>query len=191
MTEQLTELDRLVLARWTDAVGLRTALSELEERLTDRLRIVAERLSPWLESKGFVSRGVEGKYACINVGRQSWIKSDDSDRIYISIAALYPFGFRRNEEEHPYVWVYAYGLSKDEQQSFSDAIRKRLEGKPGGWINDGCDKKAPVGRYIESYGDPERIELALSEEKLEAFVKEQLEPILALAGDLDAALSEV
>lgn len=190
MAEPLTELDKFLLNQWTDASALREALTDLEQRLSDRLRGVADRLPPWLESRGFILQDIEAKYACINVGKKAWMSADGEARIYISVAALYPFGFRRNEEDHPYVWVYTYGLSKAEQKAFRDAAVKRIGEKPGYWINDDCSQKAPVGRYIRSHGDAERVQLALSEDALEAFVKEQLEPLLEISADLDAALAE-
>lgn len=191
MAEPLTELDTFLLKQWGDASALREALTELEERLSDRLRGVADRLPPWLEARGFVLHDVEARYSCINVGKKAWMNEDGGTRIYISIAALYPFGFRKNQEEHPYVWVYTYGLSKTEQKAFRDAAVKRIGEKPGYWINDDCSQKAPVGRYIRSHGDAERVQLALSEDALEAFVKDQLEPLLEISSELDAALSEV
>src|SRR5687767_361625 len=122
MAEPLTDLDRFLLQQWPDATALRLALSELETRLSDHLELVAQRLAPWLEPKRFVYLDVERRQATINVGKTSWMKNKEEARIYISVAALFPFGFRKVQEEHPYVWVYAYGLSKQEQSDFRDAI---------------------------------------------------------------------
>ena len=53
MPENLTDVDNLLLERWTDTIGIWDAIKELEDRLADRLEAVAERLRPWLEKLGF------------------------------------------------------------------------------------------------------------------------------------------
>lgn len=188
MSDQLTELDVFLLDRWPDTMGIREAIKELEDRLGDRLEAVAERLGPWLTARGYEVAGVETKYAAVNIVKKGWMKNRDEAFIYVAIAGLFPFGYRRVDEEHPYVWLRSEELTEAEEQVFQAEMSSRLKDTPGGWLNEYCTQSDPVGRYIVSYGDPERARLAQSDESLEQFIKAELEPILALGDGFDAAL---
>lgn len=188
MAEPLTNVDLLLLDRWADTTGIRDAIKELEERLANRLNAVAERLRPWLEAKGFVLLDVETKYAAVNVGKAGWVKNKEEVWVYITIAALFPFGYRRVEEEHPHVWIRSDGLSRSEQEAFQTEVSNRFKNRPGEWLNEECSRDWPAGRYIKTHGDVERSRLAQSEDAMEAFMKAELEPLLALGDDVDAAL---
>ena len=101
---------------------------------------------------------------------------------------LYPYGFRRVAEEHPFVWLYTDALSDVEKERFHHALHTRLGQLPGGWFNEECDPDQPVGCYITAYGDLERSQLASDAPALTEFIKAELEPILAMSDDFDAAL---
>jgi hypothetical protein len=186
-----TTLEAFLFEQWPEAIALRDAVGELEDSLTARLTSVAERVSPWCEEHGFRCLPCHRRYAAINVAKPSWMDSQDTPRVYISVAALFPAGFRKVVDPHPSIWVYSYGLAKQEQGPFRDALSRRLVDRPGNWINDDCKKIGPAGHYVTSHGDPERIALARSEELLEAFVREQLALALTVVGDVDSALAEV
>ena len=98
-----------------------------------------------------------------------------------------PNGFRKVEEENPFVWVCSYGLDRDERV-VREQLTERLKGKTGGWLNEDSGRDAPAGRYIRTHGDRERLELAHSPEAIAAFAKEILPPILALGDDIEEAL---
>lgn len=184
----LTELDDLLLERWHDAIGIRDALKELEERLQNRLETVAERLRPWLDEKGYVLFDVGTKNADLDIVKPTWLKSKSEALIWISVFALFPYGYRKVEEEHPFIWIYSKGLPKNEWEPFRAELTHRLKNRPERWINDECDAYCPAGMYITSHGDKERIDLVRSEEALEDFIKTNLSPMLALGEDIDAAL---
>ena len=191
MAEKLTDVDVMLLDRWADTVGIWQAISDLEERMAERLEAVAEGLRSWLEARGYLLLDVDRKYAAVNVGKHSWMTKKNEPLIYISLCALYPFDYRKVDEDHPYVWVQTDGLTREAQEAFKVELANRVDGKPGGWINKDCDRYSPVGRYIHSYGDAERAQLAQSLEAMEAFIKAELEPMLALGPDIDAALQAV
>lgn len=191
MIEQLTEVDILLLERWPDTVGIREAIKELEDRLGDRLETVAERLRPWLATRGYELFHVERKYAAVNIVKKGWMKDPDEARIYIAIVGLFPFGYRRVEEEHPYVWLLSDGLTEDQQEVFRADLSSRLKDRPGGWLNEDCAEDSPVGRYVTSHGDAERTRLAQSDESLESFIKAELDPMLSFGTDFDAAFEAV
>lgn len=188
MAEPLTNLDLLLLDRWADTTGIRDAIKELEERLGARLKAAGERLRPWLEGQGFTLLDVETKYAGVKIGKSQWMENKEDPLIHIYMGGLLPFGYRRVDDEHPYVWLIADSLSEKEQEVFQADLSARLKDRPGEWLNEHCDLDWPVGRYVESYGDLERARLVQSEDAFESFMKAELEPLLAMGGDIDAAL---
>jgi hypothetical protein len=191
MSEQLTEVDALLLGRWTDVVGIREAVKDLEGRLGDRLEATAERLRAWLTGRGYVLLEVEARFASVNVGKEKWMRNPEEPLICIAVGGLFPFGYRRVEEEHPYVWLYSDGLTEEEQRMFQGEVSRRLENRPGGWLNEECRQDTPAGRYVTSHDDRERARLAQSDESLESFIRTELEPMLLLGDDFDAALETV
>lgn len=191
MTDNVAQVDAVLFKRWTDAVALREAMTELEGRLSERLEKAAESLQPWLEERGYTFVEVEGKYARINVARASWMnKKRQQPWVWFALDAVFPYGFRKVQEEYPLVWVYAFNLERDDRRVFQEHLTNRLKAKGGDWINEDCGRDYPAGHYISTHGDPERLALAQAPETLVTFAREALEPILALADDVEAALRE-
>lgn len=189
MSDSLAQIDAVLMKRWADAVAFRDALTDLEGRLAERLDAAAELLRPWLEELGYAFVDVDSKWANIIVARSGWInKKTKKPRVYVAAGALLPYGFRKVEEENPFVWVFSWGLDRDDRVAFREQLAERLKGKTGGWINEDCEREAPAGRYVRTHSDRERLELAQSPEAIAGFVKEILPPILALGDDIEAAL---
>lgn len=163
---------------------------ELEERLSERLKSVAESLQPWLQEQGYSFVKVDAKYARIDAARASWLDKKQAPLVWVSLDALFPYGFRKVDEEHPLVWVFAYGLDREDRKAFQQHLANRLSGKAGDWINEHCARDYPAGHYIVTHGDRERLALAQDQEALEAFAKQSLTPILALGDDIEVALKE-
>lgn len=189
MSDNVAQLDNVLFKRWTDAVALREAMTELEERLADRLEKTVESLQPWLEEQGYSFIEVEAKYARVNVARAGWMnKKTQQPWVWFALDALFPYGFRRVQEEHALVWVTARNLEKDDRKVFQEHLTNRLKGKGGDWINEDCSRDYPAGRYIVSHGDRERLALAQTPDALAAFARESLASILVLGDDVEAAL---
>jgi hypothetical protein len=188
MTETLTEVDAVLLSRWPDAVAFRDAMAELEERLGARLEAAAESLRPWLDEQGYGFLETEAKYARINVARSSWLNKKKQPWVWLTLDALFPYGYRKVQEEHPFVWVDARNLEKEDRSIFQEHLTNRLRGKEGDWLNEDCNRDHPAGRYIVSHGDRQRVALAQAPETLASFARDVLTPILALGDDVEAAL---
>jgi hypothetical protein len=189
MAEMFTEIDQVLLNRWSDAVSFREALEELEGRLAARFEAAAESVRPWVDEQGYGFFEIETKYARINVARDGWVnKKRQQPWVWFMIDALLPYGFRRVDEEHPYVWIDTRNLDRDERSTFQEHLTNRLRGRDGGWVNEDCSRDHPAGRYIMSHGDRERLALAQSSDAMAAFIRENFTPILALGDDVEAAL---
>lgn len=191
MTDNVGQVDAVLFKRWTDAVALREAMTELEERLSERLEKAAESLRPWLEEQGYSFVEVEAKYARLNVARGSWMnKKRQQPWVWFALDALFPYGFRKVQEEHPLVWVFSKNLEKDDRRVFQEHLTNRLRGKGGDWINEDCARDYPAGHYISTHSDRERLALAQTPEALATFAREALASILVLGDDVEAALRE-
>ena len=143
MTDNVGQVDAVLFKRWTDAVALRDAMAELEGRMSERLEKAAESLQPWLEEQGYSFVEVEAKYARVNVARANWMnKKKQQPCVWIALDALFPYGFRKVQEEHPLVWVRTYNLEKDDRRVFQEHLTNRLRGKGGDWINEDCTARA-------------------------------------------------
>lgn len=188
MPDTLTELDRLLLERWPDAMGLWQAIKDLEDRLGDSLKRVADRLTPWLTDQGFNVVGVSTKDAGVEFAHSHWLNKSEEPLIAASIAELFPFGYRRVKDEHPYLWLYAETLPEDQRELFHSETTRKLKNHADGWINENCDADWPVGRYFTTHGDKERIALASSEEALEQFMKARLQEFAAICPVLTESL---
>jgi hypothetical protein len=191
MTDNVSQLDDVLFKRWTDAVALREAMTELEQRLSERLERAAESLQPWLEEEGYSFLEVEAKYARVNVARDSWMNTKKKQPwVWFSLDAVFPYGFRKVQEDHALVWVLTYNLEKDDRRVFQEHLTNRLSRKGGDWINENCGRDYPAGRYISTHGDRERLALAQTPEALATFAREALASILVIGDDVDAALRE-
>jgi hypothetical protein len=191
MSDNVAQVDAVLFKRWTDAVALREAMTELEGRMSERLEKAAESLQPWLEEHGYSFVEVEAKYARVNVARASWMnKKRQQPWVWFALDALFPYGFRKVQEEHPLVWVTTYNLEKDDRRVFQEHLTNRLRGKGGDWINEDCGRDYPAGHYISTHGDRERLALAQAPETIASFAREALAPILVLGDDVEAALRE-
>lgn len=188
MIDTLTEVDRVLLNRWTDAVSFREAMADLEERLGSHLDAAAESLRPWFGERGYGFLEVETKHARLNVARSSWLNKKKQPYVWFMLDAVFPYGYRKVQEEHPFVWVDARNLERDDRSTFQEHLTNRLRGKEGDWLNEGCSRDYPAGRYIVTHGDRERVALAQASEGLASFVREAFTPILALGDDVEAAL---
>ncbi len=152
MTDNVGQVDAVLFRRWTDAVALREAMTELEGRMSQRLEKAAESLQPWLEEQGYAFVEVEAKYARVNVARASWMnKKRQQPWVWFALDALFPYGFRKVQEEHPLVWVVTSNLEKDDRRVFQEHLTNRLRGKGGDWINEDCGRDYPAGHYISKH----------------------------------------
>jgi hypothetical protein len=189
MSEALTDVDVLLLDRWADATALRDAIKELEDRLGDRFEATGDRLRAWVRSRGFEVIAIDKRTAWIAVAKPAWMTKANDELVSVSVGAVLPYGYRRVQDEHPYVWVGVGHLNEDEQQAFNNALAGRLKGLPDAWLNDECTEDFPAGLMLSSVADPERVKLAQSEEDLEAFIKTALEKAMSIEVHIDAALA--
>jgi hypothetical protein len=125
----------------------------------------------------------------LEVVKPEWLSKKKDAYVSIRIAGVYPFGYRRVAEEHPYVWFLSHGLQKKDAERFRVSLADQLKTSHACWLNEHCDVYSPAGVYVASYGDKERLALARSPDALEEFIKTHLAPALKLGPAVDAALA--
>src|SRR5688572_29427960 len=102
-------MDRLILERWTDVVGLYDALRETQERIEEMIEVVGERVTRWAQTKGFEVE-TYAKDAEFQAWRYAWADKRKGARVELAIGGFCPTGYRKVEEKHPYLWLYTEDL---------------------------------------------------------------------------------
>jgi hypothetical protein len=184
---KLTELDRLLLDRWQDMIGLQDGFEELQDRLARRLDGLVRALEPWAAAQGY-SLDLDKKHAEVLLTKETWRDAVGSPRVSLTVGGLYPYGYRRVVSEHPYLWIYTPSLNDGAVEAFKENLSVLLGPDLLGWTHDECDDDGPFGRYIETHTDVERAALASDDEALRSFVQTQATVLMALGPHIETAL---
>src|SRR5688572_23686488 len=98
-----TDVDRLILERWTDVVALRAAFDDLLHRMRDTVEgaiLTAER---WAAEKNWhVEHWVKDPW--FDVYKQEWTRKDQAV-LYFRISQFAPHGYGAVADDHPWVWL--------------------------------------------------------------------------------------
>src|SRR5262245_13594197 len=95
-----TDVDRLILERWEDTMGLFEAYNELEDRIGETIEEVGHRLQPWLSGRGYDS-DVDVKQPAFNAWKPEWLHRRREDPlIYVGVGGFAPAGYRKVKDEH-------------------------------------------------------------------------------------------
>ena len=105
------DVERLILERWTEVVGLIDAHETLQDRLEEQIQIVADRVGRWARPHGFEVDS-SPRFAEINAWRPAWADRRKEPRVFLTVGGFYPAGFRKVDAAHPYVWVYTMNLGR-------------------------------------------------------------------------------
>ena len=151
------------------------------------------RLHTWLKEQGYPLYHVDSKYAALSIAKGSWAPEGSirKARVTCVFGGLFPYGYRYVEDDHPFLWVSAGGLTREEREEFQARLAGRLGGFPERWINDDVTDDYPAGIYITSHGEKERLELARSQDALEAFIKAHIGKLIAVGTEIDSVLAEI
>src|ERR671919_1473534 len=105
MSVVFNEVERLILERWTEVMGLIEAQETLQKRLEEQVQIIADRIGRWARPQGYEVDS-EPRAAAINAWRLAWADRRREPRVWLSIGGFYPTGFGKVDAAHPYLWVY-------------------------------------------------------------------------------------
>jgi hypothetical protein len=196
MLVEFTDVERLVLERWTDVMGLIDVHRALQDRLEEQINIVTDRVGRWARPLGFDVE-CSPREAQIHGWRPSWADRRKPARVYFTIGGFCPIGFRKVVDPYPYLWVLTekleeYKVKEPERLAFAQALRGALGESARDWdAQDVDDKDAPLGRYLTQYDNAQRARLLLDSDTLFNFCIEHLPAVFALADVVDSELKKL
>jgi hypothetical protein len=190
------DVERLILERWTDVMGLIEAQETLQKRLEEQLAVVADRVGRWARPYGF-EVDCTPRCADINAWRPSWAERRKDPKVFLTVGGLCPLGFRKVEGGHPYLWVFTthldqYKLKEPQRIAFAHALRTALGENAREWeAHDVDDLTGPLGKYLTEYDDVFRARLWLDVDALFDFCTKYFPTLFALADLIETELQRI
>jgi hypothetical protein len=191
-----TEMDQLVIERWSDVVGLIEAHRETQDRIQEMIDVVGERVARWARPLGFEVQTF-AKEPEFQAWRPSWADRRKGARVQLALGGFCPLGYRKLDVKHPYLWVYtsdleSFKIKEAERIQFSHSLRTALGGDAKAWEAEGTDDAdGPLGRYLTVIADSERARHIASPDALFEFVTANYPTVFALADVIDAELTKL
>jgi hypothetical protein len=195
--DNYTEMDRLVLERWPDVIGLLDAQKAAQQHIEDALGAFGERVTRWVRDRGF-DGAISARDAEFNAWRPGWYdKRKNEAKVLLTLGGFCPIGFRKVDAKYPYLWVNTYPLDRfrvkpPERVKLAQALRTALGDEARSWeAEDVDDADHPLGRYLRQYDNAARARLLLDPDDLLAFCKEHLPVLFALSDRIDSELQRL
>ena len=186
-------MDRLILQRWPDVMGLIEAHRGVQERIEEMIGVVGERVARWAKPKGFEVETYP-RDAEFQAWRPGWADKRKGSKVQLAVGGFCPTGYRKTDEAYPYQFVYIEDLAnfkvkEPERAAFSQALRAALGEQARSWDADGVDDTCwPLGRFQTSINDADRARIVSSPDALFEFVTAQYPALFELADVIDAEL---
>ena len=196
MSVVFNDVERLILERWTEVMGLINARETLQDRIEEQIQNVAERVGRWAGPEGFEVDS-SPRLAEINAWRPAWADRRKDPRVFLTVGGFCPIGFRKVEWAHPYLWVYTlnlkdYKLKEPQRIAFAQALRAALGAQAKEWeAHDVDDLEGPLGKYLTEYDNTFRAKLLLDPDALFEFCTKHFPTLFSLADIIEAKLQEL
>lgn len=196
MTISYTDVDRLIFERWEEVVGLREAFDDMQGRIEETFKEVGGRLEKWANSAGYTieSSPRDPSYA---LWKPTWENRKKNPAIWLEVGDFAPRGYRKNDSEYPYLWVYTRDLEtlkmkEEDRVMFARELKQELGERAGQWENDETtDADEPLGRFLADISERDRIAMIADPDKLFAFVKSGFMELFTLSDAIDHALTKL
>jgi hypothetical protein len=191
-----SEMDRLILDRWSDVVGLIDAQRATQERIEEMIDVVGERVARWAHTRGFEVETFP-KDPEFQVWRPGWADKRKGPRVQLGLGGFCPFGYRKTDSKHPYLWLYTedlenFKVKEPERKAFARALREALGSAAKDWEAQGTDDaSSPLGHYLVSVTDADRATLISSPDALFEFVTAHFPKAFELADVIEMELSKL
>lgn len=190
-------MDRLIIERWADVVGLVDAHNETQDRIEQMIETVGGRLGRWAHAYGFEIE-TEARWAEFKAAKTSWIDKRKGARVQLALGGFCPAGYKKMEADHPYLCLYVNRLSENfrvkepEVLDFSRGLRSSLGADSRLWDAPGVDDTTePLIQYMVSISDSDRAKLIAAEDSLFDFATERLPTLFGLAEHIDSELAKL
>lgn len=193
MSQIYSDVDLLLLSRWQHVMSLLQAHRDIQPKIEQVIELTEGRLKPWAAAHGF-EMSATPREARFDLWRAGWADKRKGPKVKLTIGGFAPFGFRKVDEEHPYLWVHteleAFKVKEPERVAFAERVRRRLGESAKDWADHNTDDGwAPFGRYLDGYDNRARAELVTGADKLYTFCTEHLPAVITLADPLEAELN--
>jgi hypothetical protein len=191
MSVVFNDVERLILERWTDVMGLIEAQETLQKRVEEQVQTIADRIGRWARPQGYEVDS-SPRAAEINAWRPAWADRRREARVYLSVGGFYPTGFGKVEAAHPYLWVYTSDKLKDSLRTdFAHRLRGALGAQAKDWEAHDVDDWSPLGRYLVEYDNMFRVKLLLESEAVFEFCTQHFPTLFSLADMIDLELQRL
>lgn len=196
MSVVFNDVERLILERWTEVMGLIEAHETLQKRLEEQIQMVADRIGRWARPQGFEVDS-SPRDAEINAWRPGWADRRKEPRVFLTVGGFCPVGFRRVDTRHPYLWVYTtnlkdYKVKDQERTTFAHSLRTALNSGASEWeAHDVDDLKAPLGKYLTEYDNTFRAKLLLDSDAMFDFCTKHFPTLFSLADMIEVEIERL
>ena len=129
MPHRYTDVDRMILSRWTEVVGLRDAFDELLGRMRDVLGDALSKVAALAPERGWVC-DYDAKAPQVYFWKKDWeARTSKQAGVYFCISDFAPPQYGRSREEHPYHSLRTEDLSRlkiRDGEAFGREVRAAL-----------------------------------------------------------------
>jgi hypothetical protein len=189
-----TDVDRLILNRWTDVVALQTAFGELLERMEDTIGGALKKTERWADEKGFQTE-LDPREPHFDVWKPAWAKRRDEPAVYFRVGDFAPHEFGKVEEDHPWLWVMTedapgFKFNEEGRVQFARQLRAALGDAASRWDHpDSVEADEPLGRYCSEVMDADRVRWMSQPDELTVFLTTSIDELMTLAPAIDMVLA--
>ena len=190
-----TDVDRLILERWTEVNALREAFDELLERMREPIETAARRVKSRCDELGLASE-YDVKQPSFDFWKNGWANRRDKAGIYFRIGDFAPFEYGNVKSEHPWLWVLTHDLDAlrikgTEAVQFAKELRAHLGSEAAKWDDpDVVDASEPLGRYCSEVPEADRVRWMTHPDELAGFLVKGVEELMTLAPAIDVVLEK-
>ena len=190
MSSHYTDVDRLILERWSDVLDLQDAFKELTDRMRLAIDGALQKTGRWLDEQGYLCE-CDARSPEITAWKPTWEVKKGKPGVRLKVAGFAPSGYVRNPPAHPYLWVLTGELSqlklKDaDRAQFARQLREALGASAPRWDHDEVDTDEPLGRYLSDVSDARRVEMVADPQQLQEFLRSGFGELFELSGSIDA-----
>ena len=112
MPHRYTDVDRMILSRWTEVVGLRDAFDELLGRMRDVLGDTLSKVAAQASERGW-GCDYDVKMPEVYFWKKEWVARTSREAgVYFGVSDFAPSQYGRSREEHPCLSLRTEDLSR-------------------------------------------------------------------------------
>jgi hypothetical protein len=189
-----TDVDRLILDRWSEVVALREAFDGVLDRMRGTVEAGIVKAERWASERGYRTES-DIKTPTLDVWRPDWENKRREPALWVRVGDFAPHEYGSVEQDHPWVWWFTEDLSKlklseVDRIAFARQLRGELGSTLSRWDHHECNESdTPLGRYCSDVSDAQRVKWMTSPEDLAAFLVAAVEDAMTLAPAVDTTLA--